>query len=287
MSRTHVPDTTVIPIPEKRIPWKKLITGIVIACIIGGALYTYFAVIRPASTGIPQPPAVQPPIPTPAPPVVTTPTPTPTPTPPQRIEVKWESGGPYGDFDYSGGFASLYIYSADGLKVRALDGLGNPWITENGGKSWKQGWGGFSITQQEKDALADPNHYEGFSTPKWKGWKTLLSSFPSDKELHKPEFTKTIFEASDPHNNQNLLVSVVMDDVFSSPEIHYSRLFLSRDGGKTWRELSTPSPSERGLRIGAVAIITTGVDLRIYIGLAQWQWNSCVWQTAVSLKSLP
>lgn len=275
-----------------------------------------------AKSAPPVPPTEPIPVPVPSEEQTEDSTEMPEPTPLPKIEVEWETGGPYGERPrLSSGIQGLFTDSEDGNVVRAIE-YGAVWKTTNGGKTWERQ--NRNLTQEEMEVFDTPLSTDTIinSRPVWEGWENLVTQFPS----LRGRFTGA-FPSIDPNNSNNIFIAIVIPANFVYPnfpderpsrlkEFPYhgiiTRLFLSLDGNQTFREITAPPSdwiitwrkdaegkitytTEHNLKAGATAIVSYKGNLKLYVGLAQGWYDptfgeygdpSIVWQTILPIASL-
>lgn len=234
-------------------------------------------------------------------PVTTELTPTPAPaqtsTSPATIEVKWTTNGPLESRPSAFGISDLLVQS--GGIVYALEPIGPDrnriWKSADEGQTWNETKENvfpgdlYGMTKQEKE-LCD-KLYEMFQS----------QIIPSINLGVIPMGLDRV--TIDPNNGENLLASVTVLEVPSSlPEmpdalkekiqkmreiaqtqkLNTHRIFLSLDGGKSWKELNCPPGKQAPLPSISLALISSQQYVSIYVGLT----DGTVWQTNLDIKSL-
>ncbi|PIZ87580.1 MAG: hypothetical protein COX92_00890 [Candidatus Nealsonbacteria bacterium CG_4_10_14_0_2_um_filter_40_15] len=229
-----------VSIPRKFNP-KWLLIGLILACVIGGSIGGYFALINNVTPtiSIPNPQPVQPNL---VPPAVSTPTQpaTPTQNPMPVLEVKWEEIKlPPLKFGYDGivaffiedGGKTISVYRcigpADGGKATRY----SLWKTTDGGKTWKELGEEILYPDQEKQRGFIPSErsWSGNASNQYLSEKEILESTPNPlTDLGNPYLV-----SKDPNNAGNLLVISYYlpsdGSTFTRRDPVY-RLFLSTEG---------------------------------------------------------
>jgi len=249
--------------PEKRINWKRLMTWIVLACIVAGlssgGYYVYNQVTSTAE--LPNPP-VQPGMVTP-----TTPTETPTQTQPETpmpiIEVVWgEVKLPpleYGYDDIEGfsvkdGGRIIEVYRLIGPAKGGEASLYSYWRTTDGGQNWEE------IGEEILDEPLIPTSPEsklsklleldlmpryqdrlpGYQYRYWQDEEIVTQQLNPLVEYGEP----WVF-ARDQNNSSNIFLGFTFLPFDRSLQEYKEdwvyRLLLSTDGGKSWKQLNFPS----------------------------------------------
>jgi len=221
-----------------------------------------------------------------------------------KIEVEWQTGGPYGERPrLTGGIKAIFIDSPAGEKARAVEhiSLGKDpefliWQTRNGGQSWEKGEvKRFSQFVPEEQKTIKRNDVSDWNAPEWEGWEKLLQQFP----VLDTNPAKKLVVATDANNPDLLLVAVtqVSNESSGSPMGFSSWLFFSLDKGETYREVTLPASTwsqpygkhdptiVQHLIVGSLAFVDLNDHLSVYLGLGQWEHDSFVYQTTIPLAS--
>lgn len=242
------------------------------------------ATVTPKATATEEPKPTATAIPTEVPVVVTKPSPTPTPTTLPKIQVKWETPGPFGPYMRLSAGIETIVADSNGT-IRVIEGVqmtNRTSISSDYGKTW--------ITRPstpEELELSNQQWDRNNSSPQY----TCALFYPgnvikTDWEClaEKDKFPTWAVKAINPNNDNQVLVAIPDE----KSTLRYSaKLFLTLDGGQSWKEISTPpSGWELGLNIGAVALTTHNGYLELYVGLAQWENNSLLWHATIPLSQL-
>ena len=223
----HITDAqrqVTLPLPKKRVNWKRLMVWLIVACVVaGGSVGGYYLYDYVTSTVSQPPPVVQPPVVVPATPSETqTPDPTKSPTPLKNLQVTWKSNGPTD----TGGILAVVVDDNQGSIIYAV-GLPpgqfhdlHVWVSNDGGNSW-------SFLGQFTDPEIN-----------FKGKEQIYNNYLNVAVYSGPFFVSKC----DPNNESIILkaVQLIVVPTENHPNPPYWEFRLSLDAGKSWLALNLP-----------------------------------------------
>ncbi len=272
------PEGTVM----KHIPLPWIIVAIVAFCLVGlGSYFGFWQITKPTIT-LPQPPSQHEVIPPATP---KTPTPEPESTSLPKVEVEWETNGPF-DARY------IAVITFDDNKGEIIYAIGSKgeirpvsvWKSNNGGDSWeyvgKITDPGINFQEKEKIyeefVLSSPT--SGLSYGSTVDGKIISFAFAGENPTG---------EKRDP-NNKNIILkpnlvgvgkvtSVINPNLTTSIEIW--EFLLSFDNGKTFSRIDLPPPYQNGVNlfIGEYTLISSNGTLKIFYSKTE------IWKTEIIL----
>ena len=254
----HITDAqrqVTLPLPEKRINWKRLMVWLIAACVVvGGSVGGYYALNKATPTATVQKPPVQP---VPAPLVNQTPTQpsTPTATLMSVLEVKWERVQLPPLKSGMDGIMGFKVENSDTISVwrciSPADGgkatLVALWKTEDGCKTWKE-------VEQIVVYSEDEKRLGFIGTTGGNGEGYTMTPLLNEDEIPQQTINplKRTLDPStgglrlfDKNGDKVFLITPYrpFDENLSYNQKPYSvfRMFLSTDAGKSWKALNWPS----------------------------------------------
>jgi len=305
-----------ISLPESRVNWKRLMTWIVLACIVAGLSFGgYYVYNQVTSTAeLPSPPLVQPevvvptmPTETPAPTVTQTETPAPSQKTPQKLEVEWKNM----QAPTSHSISRIIIDQKDEKVIYVAEQLGmakeilwkfedEKWLNVGEilaawkGKVWIDGKEKVLTPEEMKTWTGGGEMLEQISGPTIPEGRNKILSLEEEKYWNNFLNTEIVPPSSPGKRNIEALDGFTMDGnvIFAAilrlEPFNDHRFVFSPDAGNSWYEITVPAsfktregPSQPRPELAVLS--ADQQEIRFYVGLE----DGTIWQAVLDKMSLP